>query len=107
MFIPLLVLPHTFTFRGNMGDMHEVLPLGNKQIQEAERFGRETFLRLDTLEESTEIYSTFNPIDNNKLDIAGNITPMIHLPENRPLVPTIDRLAAFVAHVIGEFEPLF
>lgn len=42
-----------------------------------------------------------------EVDMAGYVTPMIHLADGRTLVPTLDRLAAFVVYVLSEFETLF
>jgi hypothetical protein len=41
-----------------------------------------------------------------KMDMAGYVTPQIALTERRPAIPTLDRIAAFAALVISEFEPL-
>ena len=42
-----------------------------------------------------------------KIDMAGDLTPSVALAEWRPIISTIDRVAAFVEQVIHDFEPLF
>jgi hypothetical protein len=54
--------------------------------------------------------TTTPPIHKHDVEVAGEATPFITLPDTPgswvSLVPTIDEIAASVANVIREFEPL-
>ena len=41
------------------------------------------------------------------MEMEGEITPSIRLSEGRPLVDTLDRIAAAVTNTLSRFEPLF
>lgn len=41
------------------------------------------------------------------VEVDGDMTPAVCLPERRPVIQAIDRITAFVVHVIRQFESLF
>jgi hypothetical protein len=42
--------------------------------------------------------------EQNSIEVAGAVTPSVALAERRPIIPTLDRIAAFVQLILDEFE---
>lgn len=61
-------------------------------------------LELGTVVERGQVRGDVRPLD---AEVDSHMTPAVCLSENRPVIEALDRIAAFVIHVIHELEPLF
>ena len=111
MLTPILTVPWSSEFFSPAGDdtLSMIINQGLNQHVESLMSGQSPHLGGDRLEVGTIILRTTIPgrILEQEVNMAGYVTPMIHLADGRPLIPTLDRLVAFVVYVLRQFEPLF
>jgi len=111
MLTPILAVPWSSEFFSPAGDdnLSMIINQGLNQHVESLMSGQPPHLGDDRLEVGTIILRATIPrrILEQEVNMAGYVTPMIHLADGRTLIPTIDRLSAFVVYVLRKFKPLF
>lgn len=114
----ILLIPHRFVHEGiglALDLLTEVLAMlaGRTPRPDLLEFiGREiqwTTEGLDEMKPGAGIYRArlVGPNVQPHMDMVGYATPNVALEERRAVIPTLDRIAAYVEGVIREFEPLF
>jgi len=109
---PTLAVPWSSEFFSPAEDdnLRMIIYQGLRQHVESLMSGQPPHLGGDRLEAGTVVLRATMPrrILKQEVNMAGYVTPMIHLPEGRPLIPTLDRLSDFVmVDIIRRFEALF
>jgi hypothetical protein len=106
---PVLAVPWSSEFFNITDSLRMVVNQGLNQHVESLTAGQPPHLGGDRLEVGTVILRANIPgrLLEQEVDMIGYVTPMIHLAVGRPLVPTLDRLVAFVEYILHDFEPLF
>jgi len=109
MLTPILAVPWSSQFFSLTDSLRTIINQGLNQHVESLMSGQTPHLGGDRLEVGSVVLRAAIPgrILEQEVNMAGYVTPMIHLPDGRPLIPTLDRLAAFVVYILHEFEPLF
>jgi hypothetical protein len=109
MLTPILAVPWSSQFFSLTDSLRTIINQGLNQHVESLMSGQTPHLGSDRLEVGSVVLRAAIPrrILEQEVNMAGYVTPMIHLPDGRPLIPTLDRLAAFVVYILHEFEPLF
>lgn len=109
MLTPILAVVWTSEFHSLTDNVRMIIDRGLNQHVKSLMSGQPPHLGGDRLEVGTVVLRATIPdlILEKEVDMAGYVTPGLHLADGSPLIPTLDRLADFVEYVLRKFEPLF